>query len=115
MKNFEVINPEIIRESMMNNDNMIKQFVELYILQCPIDFDALAKSIEKGDPKEISSTAHHIKPTMEYIGASNLRINFQELEKLGAQNARIEDIIKKYEEIKPKFELMLEELKSFNK
>ncbi|MCI0920208.1 Hpt domain-containing protein [Sphingobacterium rhinopitheci] len=114
MKNYKIINPTVIHESMMNNDSMVKQFVELYIAQCPLDFEALAQTIKQGDHKAISSAAHHIKPTMEYIGASNLRAHFQELEKLGSKESDIADIIKKFEEIKPKFELMLEELRYFN-
>lgn len=110
---FRIINPSIIRDSMMNNEEMIKQFIDLYLVQCPLDFDALTKSIELQDPKAINSSAHHIKPTMEYIGASDLRFAFQELEKLGANNADIEDIQAKFTEIKPHFELMLEELKAF--
>lgn len=113
MKNFKIINPDVIRESLMHNQSMIKQFIDLYLVQCPIDFQVLTNNLEKRIPKEIGSAAHHIKPTMAYIGAYELKENFQELEKLGNNNERLEDIIKKYEEIKPKFELMLEELKEF--
>lgn len=111
---FKIINPTVISESMMHTDDLIKQFIELYLFQCPIDFKVLTDSIEKEDAKEISAAAHHIKPTMEYIGASDLRIHFQELEKLGSQNASIVEIREKFQEIKPKFELMLEELAQFN-
>jgi len=115
MKEFEIINPTIIRQSMMNNETMVKQFVDLYLSQCPIDFKALIDSIEQKDVQAISQAAHHIKPTMEYIGASDLRISFQELEKLGQRNAPFTELLSKFEEIKPRFSLMLEELTIFNK
>lgn len=111
---YKIIDPEIIRKSLMHNDDMIKQFIDLYLIQCPVDFQALTVNIEKQDPQTIGSAAHHIKPTMAYIGALELKQNFQELEKLGYQNASMDEILLKYEEIKPKFELMLEELKIFN-
>lgn len=114
MTNFKIINPTIIRESMMNNESMITEFVNLYLEQCPIDFEVLTNSIIEQNPKAIGSAAHHIKPTMEYIGATSLRINFQELENMGNQEANMDDIITKYNEIKISFEAMLHELKNFN-
>lgn len=110
---FKLINPDIIRESLMHNDSMIKQFVDLYLIQCPLDFQNLTESIAKRIPTEIGSAAHHIKPTMAYIGAIELKNDFQELEKLGNHTDDLAEIIKKYEEIKPKFERMLDELKEF--
>lgn len=110
---FTVIYPETIKKSMMNDDDMILQFVELYLIQCPIDLEKLNKSIKSQNLEAISSAAHHIKPTMEYIGAKNLKKDFQKLELLGSSEGSFEDILKKYQEIESKFNLMLEELKTF--
>lgn len=112
---YKYINESVIRQSLMNNNEMIKQFIDLYLLQCPIDFETLLDSIQKQDLEAIGSAAHHIKPTMAYIGSTELHINFQELEKLGRQNASMTEVLQKFEEIKPKFAQMLEELKIFNK
>jgi len=111
--NFKIINPDVIRKSMMDNDELITQFVELYLAQSPIDFEALTKSIEENNPQAIGAASHHIKPTMEYIGASALRMDFQALEKLGYQGANTQEIQNKYQEIKAKFDLMLQELALF--
>lgn len=108
--NYSVINIDSINKSMMGNSDMIKQFVMLYLTQTPIDFKALEDSIASGDFKLISNAAHHIKPTMEYIGASELSVQFQEIETLGKENASIEIIREKFRAIKPKFDLMIEEL-----
>lgn len=110
---YKIIKPNVIQSSMMNNDVMIKEFVELYLIQCPIDFQSLTDSINTKDPHTISSAAHHIKPTMEYIGATELRIDFQELENLGKEAVHFEQIETKYNDISVKFELMLNELKEF--
>ncbi len=110
---YKIINPVVIRQSMMNNDNMIKQFIELYIIQSPVDFENLKKAMSEKNHTIICAAAHHIKPTMEYIGASELRINFQELERLANQKENMDKLDQKYDEIKPKFELLIQELKEY--
>lgn len=112
---YKIICPDTIRRSMMNNDDMVKQFIELYLIQCPIDLDSLTKSINQKDAQAIGSAAHHIKPTMEYIGAKDLKNDFHLLEKLGYNNSPFEEILSKYEKIKSDFSLMLKELEEFKK
>lgn len=99
---------------MMGNPEMVRQFVAIYIQQSPIDFQALEQSLEKGNIKTIGDSAHHIKPTMEYIGASSLRLSFQELEDMSRTNVTLELIRQKFEEIKPQFQEMMEELEYFS-
>lgn len=112
--NYTIINTEVIESTMMNNHEMIKQFISLYITQSPIDMQAVENAIADGDPKEISSKAHHIKPTMEYIGATDLRMKFQELENLGKERADLEIIKTLYAQIKSVFDILLIELNAYN-
>ncbi|MDR2284682.1 MAG: Hpt domain-containing protein [Sphingobacterium sp.] len=110
---YKIINPESINKSMMGNPKMVKQFIEMYIEQSPLDFQVLAQSLTNNDKTAIGDSAHHIKPTMEYIGASKLRAAFQELENMGRDGIEMETIRIKFEEIKSDFDLMITELKSF--
>lgn len=110
---YKIINPDIIKKSMMGNPKLVKQFVEMYLDQSPIDFQALTDSLANANKAAIRDSAHHIKPTMEYIGATPLRIAFQELEDMGRDEVEIETIHTRFKEIKTHFELMLEELRSF--
>lgn len=98
---------------MLHNDSMIQQFISLYLVQCPIDFQVLAESMEQKDPIAISSAAHHIKPTMAYIGATELKMKLQELEDLGNQNAAISTIIDRYQKINTMYTRLMEELAFF--
>lgn len=113
--NYKIIKPENIHKSMMGNPEMIKQFIAIYLEQSPIDFQNLELSLTENNTQAIGDNAHHIKPTMEYIGASSLRMDFQDLENMSKSNLKIELIQEKFEEIKPIFQLMIEELKSFSK
>ena len=109
---YKIINPESIQQSMMGNTEMIKQFVQMYLSQTPADFEALSLAVNNKNHQAIKDAAHHIKPTMEYIGASQLRADFQELENLGKDLACVDLIVEKFGALKPKFDLMLEELKT---
>lgn len=107
---YKVINPDTIKASMLNNDDIIKQFIALYLQQTPIDFDNLKDAVNSNNMDGITQYAHHIKPTMEYIGATELRENLQFLEDLAKSKAPIEDIQKTFNIIYAKYETLLDEL-----
>lgn len=108
--NFKIINLEAINQSMMGNSALIKELVDLYIMQSPIDFQALENAISVGEYPLIREKAHHIKPTMQYIGAGELLQEFQQLENLAKEKTDLSTIKNKFQEIEPKFSLMIEEL-----
>ena len=104
------IQPAVIDKSMMNNKDLIRQFVDMYIVQCPIDFDKLSESVRSYDCQDIADLAHHMKPTMEYVGATELRVNFEELEAL-AKNTDNETVIhEKFVALRLKFQTFIQEL-----
>lgn len=109
---YKFINIDTINASMMGDDSMVKQFVQMYLMQMPIDFNNLESAIQSAIHSDIKDKAHHIKPTMQYIGASELQNDFQELETLGKENADLTLILTKFEAVKPKFKELIEELKS---
>lgn len=111
---YQIIKPEIIQSAMMNNVEMIKQFLELYLLHTPLDFEKLTQAVSKKNKVDIAHYAHHIKPTMEYIGASEMRINFQELETLAKSNATIEKLEDTFTKIEGQFNLLMTELASYS-
>jgi len=109
------LNPDTIRKAMMDNDDMVREFVDMYILQCPSDFQQLTESVQNGHLKGTADTAHHIKPTMEYVGATALRIAFQELEDLARRGEDNGLIRKKFEALQAKFDELMKELQAFRK
>lgn len=110
---YQIIKPEVIYSSMMENSDMVRQFVEMYLFQSPLDFERLAETVAQNDIKSIEGAAHHIKPTMEYIGATALRSDFQELEDLARQQRDFTLISEKFDSITIKFNELLVELKRF--
>ncbi|NGM62969.1 hypothetical protein G5B30_13740 [Sphingobacterium sp. SGG-5] len=106
------IQPNVIVKSMMNDKDLIQQFVDMYTAQCPVDFDKLSKSIQQNDRQGIADMAHHMKPTMEYVGATALRLDFQELECV-ATTADRADIVEKFNILHAKFRDFMRELSHY--
>ena len=109
---FQIISLDILNQSMMGNSELIKQLIDMYIQQSPVDFETLREAIHTGDKVLIRERAHHIKPTMQYIGAQNLQDDFQKLETLAKEDAPLAEIEELLNQIQPSFELMMQELRS---
>lgn len=113
MSNFLFIKPQIIRTNMMDNDDMIKTFVSMYLDQCKEDFRTLSQAVDEQDLFNISSCIHHIKPTMEYIGATDVRMQFQEIENMAKDKQAITEIQDKFDLLEANFHALMDELKTF--
>lgn len=111
--NYKIINPEFILANMMNNVDVVKQMIGMFLGQGQEDFQELKQAIGKEDYAEIKSKAHHIKPTMEYIGASNIRLQFQDLESQAAANVAFADIQQVFTKLEQDFTLAMEELEDY--
>ena len=112
---YKHIKSAIIEQNMFNNSDMIKQFIGLYRTQTPLDFEKLEKAVAQQDYKEIGDAAHHIKPTMEYIGASHLRDHLQKIELLAKKMNNINLIQIEFILLKPQFEELFIELEQYEK
>lgn len=109
-KDFNIINPSIISETLTHNMEMIKQFMELYKTQIPIDFNSLKTAIQQENQKEIASITHHIKPTMNYIGADALKSKLEEIEYLAKNNKGISAIHQQFDLLNNDYELLMDEI-----
>lgn len=107
---YKIIKPLVISENLMNNKEIIKQFMELYRTQIPSDFKELKKAVNNKDFEKISSCTHHIKPTMVYIGANLLKDKLENLELLVKGNNTIATINKCFTSIESEYQLLLDEI-----
>lgn len=111
--NYTLIDPHVIQANLMQNSALITQFLQLYLVQIPVDLNALKEAIGSKDPVEISNKAHHIKPTMEYIGATSLRAELQELETAAKNGEDMQQLEKLFDILLPKFDTLLVEIKDY--
>lgn len=109
------INIEDIQKNMFGDRSAIKQFLSLYLTQTPKDLSNLKVCLESGDRDAIAGAAHHIKPTMDYIGATHPRKQLQEIETLAKEGASITKLTATYQLLEPKIEELLEEINAYEK
>lgn len=97
----------------MNNRELISQFIELYQTQIPIDLQALKEAVASEAYIDIATKAHHIKPTMEYIGARALLEKLQQLEYAGRNGAEIAHINTLFLDIENEMTVLLQEIDDY--
>lgn len=110
---YSVINVQAIKENFFDNAELIKEFTDLYLSQTPEDFSRLKQAIEKENRSDSYDLAHHMKPSMEYVGASSLRIELGTLEQLLKEEQNMDTIREHFQKIATKIEILLEELQDF--
>lgn len=111
--NYSLINTQSIRDNMYGNTELLKQFVALYLEQTPIDITDIKHAFEIQDQHAIKTTAHHIKPTLKYIGAEHLFQIIDELEIAAQKPNNWETISTLINRALPQLQLMTDELQNF--
>lgn len=89
--------------------------IRLYLSQGLEDFAQLTHAIEQQNREEIHRMAHHIKPTMTYIGALTLTEKLQLLERLAIDESPFADIYQLFEQIKIDFNQAIAELTDYQR
>src|SRR5690606_24893346 len=110
---YRLINPSFIQESLMNNKELISQFLDLYQEQIPIDLSALKEAVASASHIEIANKDHHIKPTMNYVGARTLREKLQQLEYAGKHGAEIPHMHTLFLDIENEISVLLQEIADY--
>lgn len=97
----------------MHNSELVLQFLDLYRDQIPRDIQVLKDAILSGAYTAIANQAHHIKPTMEYIGAHALREKLQQLENGAKTDVKTTDILTIWTDIEKEFHALLLEIADY--
>lgn len=110
---YQVINPSTIQANLSGDRAMISEFLDLYIEQVPVDLRELKEAVISGVHSEIARMAHHLKPTMSYVGAQALHEQLQQLEKAGKGGADISSIHLLFQDIEREITAMLQEITAY--
>ncbi len=92
--------------------DMISQIIQLFLQQTPGDLKQLGDSIRAEDWPKVRQWAHHIKPTLAYVGAESLRKQFEQIESL-ARNGGDSSVSPIFEGIRPDFAQLFRELQTY--
>lgn len=111
--NFEYANMDYLEDLSGGNTQLIKEILALFIKQTPPDMELLASYIEKEEWEKVYKQAHHIKPTLAYVGANGMRAELQEIETLAKNRQELNQIPVKFDALLPKLEILYGELKAY--
>ena len=95
------------------NTQLIKEILQLFIQQTPPDIESLVTYIQQEDWEKAYKQAHHIKPTLAYVGANDMRGELQEIETLAKNQEQLDLIQPKLNALLPKLEILYGELKAY--
>ncbi|MBK1439440.1 Hpt domain-containing protein [Parapedobacter sp. ISTM3] len=111
--NFEQANMDYLEDLSGGNTQLIKEILELFIKQTPPDIELLSSYIQQNDWEKVYRQAHHIKPTLAYVGANGMRQELQEIENLAKNRQGLDLIPEKFNALLPRLETLYQELKTY--
>jgi HPt (histidine-containing phosphotransfer) domain-containing protein len=111
--NFKEANLNYLIELSGGEPSIIGEMIRMFLEQTPNHVQDLAKAIENHDWEQIKGMAHHIKPTLAYMGAEEMRKVLQEIETLASERKDYEIIVNEFEVVLPRFQTLFQELGSY--
>ena len=113
--NYTIINPDHLYSLSRGNNAFIKDIVQLFLDQNPLEINEIEKAIQQQNYASISSIAHKMKTSVGFIGIDQLLAPLNKLEKSAIAQGNTNDINLLFEEIKTTCNKAIIELSSFLK
>ena len=113
--NFEQADLAYLMDLSSGNTQLIREILELFIKQTPPDVERLAAYIKQEDWENTYKQAHHIKPTLAYVGANQMRQELQEIEDDAKHRQNAETIAAKLATMLPRLDVLYGELNAYLK
>jgi len=110
---FKYANMDYLQDLAGGNTQLIKEIIQLFVQQTPPDMALLVSHIDQEDWEQAYKQAHHIKPTLAYVGANGMRSELQEIETLAKNQQELNSIPARLEALNQKLEILYEELKAY--
>jgi FOG: HPt domain len=111
--NFTEANMDYLQDLSGGNSDLIREIVALFIKQTPGDMELLGTYIREQNWTQAYKQAHHIKPTLAYVGANTMRAELQEIEDRAKNQRELDTIAGKFNNLLPRFEVLYQELRSY--
>jgi|SRR5690606_3750681 len=113
--NFEQADLTYLIDLSSGNTQLIREILELFIKQTPSDIELLATHIAQEDWESAYKQAHHIKPTLAYVGANQMRQELQEIEDDAKHRKSVGAIAAKLAVMLPRLDVLYGELNAYLK
>lgn len=90
---------------------IIKEMITLFLNQTPKDLAKLGQNIVEKDWEGTHRMAHHMKPTLGYVGAEGMRREFEQIERMAKlPEVPVDELSHRFQMLSPRFETLFEEL-----
>lgn len=86
----EIINPAIILEASGEDKSILKELIDLFTEQSPIQIQELQDAVDTANYGSIQKLAHKIKGSSSYFGAEKMILTAKDIE-LAAQREDIQN------------------------
>lgn len=110
---FEQADLAYLMDLSSGNTQLIREILELFIKQTPPDVELLATYIKQEDWENAYRQAHHIKPTLAYVGANQMRQELQEIEDDARHRQHVDGIAAKLSSMLPRLDVLYGELNAY--
>lgn len=110
---FEQANMDYLIDLSGGNTQLIREIIVLFIKQTPIDMELLSNYIQQGEWEKAYKQAHHIKPTLAYVGANQMREELQEIESLAKNRQELHSLPGKFDNLTPRLNILYKELEMY--
>ena len=81
----EPVNIHHIREATMNDEEFIRELIDVFLDDSPRQLDALRRAVENRQVQDVAETAHRLKGAGSNMGAESLSALCGRLEEAGRQ------------------------------
>ncbi len=111
--NFEQANMDYLLDLSGGNVTLIKEILQLFLKQTPADIDLLSSYIQQHNWEKVYKQAHHIKPTLAYVGANGMRTELQDIESRAKNQEDLDSIPARLDTMLPRLDTLYRELKTY--
>jgi HPt (histidine-containing phosphotransfer) domain-containing protein len=113
MPNFIEADLTYLEDLSGGNNGIIVDIIQLFLQQTPGDFDTLIAHIQSENWEAAYKMAHHIKPTLAYVGANDMRDELNLVERTLKSGTELDTIMPRLEGVKIRLETLYAELKQY--
>jgi HPt (histidine-containing phosphotransfer) domain-containing protein len=106
-----VINPDRLQEVAMGDDEFLRELIDLYLSDTPLQLEALGRAVSSEDAAAVSAAAHKLKGSCGNVGAEGLVALCQKLEASG-KASRLQELPDLFQRLAQEFEEVNEALHS---
>lgn len=108
---FEEADLSYLTDLAAGDPSIIRELLTMFVDKTPKDVSKLAEYVSKKEWPGTASMAHHIKPTLAYVGAEDMRLEMQWLEDATKRTEIPEsEIVERFNLLKKRFAILVEEL-----